>query len=167
MKRPRVPQKPPVKPQSPEPEYCKCSELKPWLDSGACSLCGYRMPQTPEEGVTSAGNVLGDKLDELQWRILTRIDPELLNYCSDGQYLIAIRIGKGPPGDCVVSACAAKTADKDRLVVAVEGSEVSLEHCCEFCARPAIGRATYLPGGACFVCGHCAGLTGLNEVERL
>jgi hypothetical protein len=159
MKPPKMPRKYRAKPQSlahefpynpgasyPEKEGAPLNGDQPRLESAS----DYARA---ERRIRGSAEPLGDKLDEIQWRILTRIDTNMLDYCSDGQYLIVIRMFRG-----VASAAAAKTADSDRLVVTVEGPEVYLEHCCDFCARPAIGR---LPPGhgvpSGIVCAQCSG----------
>jgi hypothetical protein len=169
MKRPKMPRKYRANSQSPEPDYC-VSRSHRLVPGDHCQECGKPIPPSlegdqprlepvsddarAEKWIGGSTEPLGNKLDELQWRILTRIDPDLLRYCSDGQYLIALRIGpESPAGPVVVSAAAARTANSDRLVVTVEGPEVSLEHCCEFCARPATYRQR---ATGAFVCGQCA-----------
>lgn len=128
-----------------------------------CEACGWPIGAEPgeDDGIQEIAKALqatdiglGDKLDELQWRILTRVDKVLLDYCSDGQYLLVVRIGRG-----VASSCAASTDDKDRLVVTVMGQEVSLDRCCEFCAKPATCRGYSSPMGAelLLMCDGCIG----------
>jgi hypothetical protein len=94
---------------------------------------------------------IGDKLDELQWRFATVVTPELLRYCSDGQYLIAVRINRG-----VMAVAASVTGVEGKSVVTVCGDEVSIATCCEFCARTAVYR--HKGDASLFLCARCGQL---------
>lgn len=104
-----------------------------------------------------------DKLDELQWRVASRLaDPELANALQGEAVLVIARIGDGNINVEVVSA------SWNNVTVGHDATGVYVHRLCEFCAREAAGRvpatAEFAPGS--LVCDRCRGTLELEPLEQ-